>query len=76
MSGTRPRLLQMPKKRRGLASGEPGPTALAEAANAGVIESSRGSERAMPAPWRKRRRETDLREAMKVMEGKIMTNNE
>ena len=47
----------MPNIRRGVASGASGDDVSAARANGAIIESSNGSDSAMPAPRRKRRRE-------------------
>src|SRR5688572_23053593 len=54
----------MPNIRRGVALGESGDSDCAARAKGAVMESRNGSDRAMPAPCRKRRREIDRREEM------------
>src|SRR5437868_7442052 len=64
--GTNPRLLQMPKKRRGCPPGVSGESLAADAApNTGRIESRKGKASATPAPRRKCRRDIGVRVAMK-----------
>src|SRR5688572_19969962 len=52
----------MPNIRRGVAVGESGDCDCAARAKGAVMESRNGSDRVMPAPCRKRRREIDWRE--------------
>jgi hypothetical protein len=54
----------MPNIRRGLAPGASGDEAVAARAKTGSIESRNGSDSAMPAPWRNRRREIGWRVVM------------
>ena len=49
--------------RRGFALGSSGDDVCAPRANVGIIDSRNGSESAIPAPWRKRRRDSGRRSA-------------